>query len=95
MSNVFLVRGGKLFSPSLHRCGVEGVIRQMIVEQLLPSLGLACDIIDLTIDDVYQADELFICNSLIGVWPVIAIGCHNKMVGSVTMKIQHALLADN
>ncbi len=94
MSNLFLVCGEKLLTPSLHRCGVEGVTRQVIIERLLPSMGVRCDIADLTIDDIYRADELFLCNSLIGIWPVTALGCHKKAVGSVTIKIQQALMTE-
>ena len=93
-SNLFLVRDNKLSTASLHRCGVDGVTRQVIIEQLLPSLGLACDIADLAVDDVYRADEMFLCNSLMGVWPVIAIGCHKKRIGSVTIAVQQALRAE-
>lgn len=90
-SNLFLVVAGKLLTPSLHRCGVEGVIRNIIVDHLAPELGLDCNIADLTVADIYQADEMFLCNSLIGIWPVAAVGCHRKAVGPVTKTIDQAL----
>ena len=31
MSNVFLVREGVLYTPRLHRCGVAGVMREVIL----------------------------------------------------------------
>ncbi|MEE8056639.1 MAG: aminodeoxychorismate lyase [Pseudomonadales bacterium] len=94
MSNLFLVKDGTLLTPSLHRCGVEGVIRKVILGRVLPALQLPFAVTDLVVEDIYHAQELFLCNSLMGVWPVIAVGCHKKSVGSVTLTIQRALTAD-
>lgn len=91
MSNVFLVQQGELQTPSLARCGVAGIIRGVILEQIAPQLGLKTRIKDIYLKDVLSADELFICNSLIGIWPVVAIGCHHKSIGTLTRTIQHSL----
>lgn len=91
MSNIFLLKKGFLLTPSLHRCGVEGIIRGQILQSIGPALALPVSEQDLTVADLYDADEAFICNSLIGVLPIIAIGCHRKALGSVTINIQHAL----
>jgi 4-amino-4-deoxychorismate lyase len=95
MSNLFLVSEQRLITPSLHRCGVAGVIRQQIIEKLSVALNLHCVITDVTIDDAYRAEEIFVCNSLMGIWPVIAIGCHRKPVGDITVRLQQALMAGN
>lgn len=94
MSNVFLVRDNVLYTPALQRCGVAGIIRQVIVETIAPSIDIECRVEDLSLDDFFQAQEIFICNSLIGVCPVIAIGCHRKSVGPVTTAIQNAFAAE-
>lgn len=88
MSNIFLVKQGVLYTPDLQRCGVEGVVRRYIMESVAPSLDLHIKVKDLSLDDVYQSEELFICNSLIGVLPVIALGCHLKSVGVVSKQVQ-------
>ena len=69
MSNVFIARGDLLFTPSLQHSGVNGVIRSAILE-LAGSMDLAVQAQDISLDDVLNADELFFCNSLIGIWPV-------------------------
>ncbi len=69
MSNVFIVQGDTLFTPSLQQSGVKGVIRSAILE-LAGSMGLTAQTVDISIDDALNADELFFCNSLIGIWPV-------------------------
>jgi 4-amino-4-deoxychorismate lyase len=34
------------------------------------------------------ADEVFVCNSLYGVWPVRALAAHDWPVGPLTRKLQ-------
>jgi 4-amino-4-deoxychorismate lyase len=91
MSNIFLVREGRVLAPSVQRCGVDGVIRQHILYQVAPELGLGVSVCDLSLNHVYQADELFLSNSLIGVWPITSVGCHNKSIGCITRDIQRTL----
>lgn len=90
MSNIFLVRAGRVITPRLHRCGVAGVMRAVIMERL--SAGCAPVIEgDLTLDDVYTADEVFLSNSAVGIWPVRKIECIHKAVGDVTIAFQSSL----
>ncbi|ARN75538.1 aminodeoxychorismate lyase [Oceanicoccus sagamiensis] len=93
MSNVFIVKDKVLLTPRLHRCGVNGVIRQLLIEQLAPSLKLSCDTADVVLEDIYQAEEVFICNSLMGIVPVVTIGCHTKTIGDITRSLQQSLQA--
>lgn len=69
MSNVFLVRGGELVTPELSRCGVAGVMRAHILE-IASALGIAYRIDSVDLDELREADEVFLSNSLIGIWPV-------------------------
>lgn len=66
-SNVFIVRGGEIVTPVLDRCGVAGIIRGLVIE------GFGAVTERFTPEAVRSADELFVCNSVIGVWPVRAI----------------------
>ena len=92
MSNVFLVQQGELQTPALNRCGVAGIIRRVILEHIAPQLDLKPRVKDVYLKDVFAAEELFVCNSLIGIWPVVAIGCHHKPIGTLTRAIQNSLL---
>ena len=69
MSNVFLVSNDILLTPDLRACGIEGIIRAVILEQA-PDWGLRTEIKKLTLDDVKKASEIFFCNSIMGIWPV-------------------------
>ncbi len=91
MSNVFLVHDGVLHTPRLGNCGVAGVMRSVIID-LATQAAVPLEIRDLSRQDVQQADELFICNSLIGIWPVVCIdGMKNYTVGGVTRSLQDLL----
>ncbi len=93
MSNVFLVQGGTLSTPDLGASGVEGVIRGAILE-LAGSIGLECEIRSHSLDEVFQADEVFFCNSIAGIWPVSRICQKNYKKGPLTGQLQQ-LLADH
>ncbi|RMQ42525.1 4-amino-4-deoxychorismate lyase [Pseudomonas cichorii] len=86
-SNLFLVRDGVLLTADLSRCGVAGVMRAELLDQAR-NQGIAVDIRDLHLSDLEQADELFLCNSVYGVWPVCGFSRLNWPVGPLTRKLQ-------
>lgn len=90
MSNVFLVRDRKLYTPRLQRCGVAGVMREIILTRLAPNF-IATVQTDLLPDDLNTADEVFLSNSVIGIWPVRKIECLQKPLGDVTLALQQKL----
>ena len=69
MSNVFLVHGDTLVTPDLSRCGVAGVTRQRIINRS-PELGIPVEVSKITLEQVREAEAMFLCNTLIGLWPV-------------------------
>jgi len=71
-SNVFIVHNNKLITPSLNKAGVAGVMRECIMN-IASSLGIEVQIKEVTIDEVKQADAVFLSNSVIGLWPVKAL----------------------
>ena len=68
-SNVFLVKDGIIKTPLLHNCGVAGVMREHIIEQA-QKLGFDVQSVSLLVSDFFKADEIFVSNSIIGLWPV-------------------------
>ena len=75
-SNVFCWRDGVLLTPDLSRCGVAGVQRQRIIEWALQS-GQLLEVRDLALDEILVADEVFVCNSVFGLWPVRELSGRN------------------
>ncbi|HXH04565.1 MAG TPA: aminodeoxychorismate lyase [Candidatus Competibacteraceae bacterium] len=93
MSNLFLARDGELLTPTLDQSGIAGVMRGLILE-LCRKHRIACREAVLTPGDLAAADEVFLSNSLIGLWPVRALaGGRSWPVGSLTRRLQ-ALVAE-
>jgi 4-amino-4-deoxychorismate lyase len=86
-SNLFLVKSGALLTANLSFCGVEGVTREMILEIALQH-SMAVNIRDLSLEDLYQADECFICNSVTGIRPVTQLNDKFWPVGTLTRRLQ-------
>lgn len=86
-SNLFLVRDGVLITADLSRCGVAGVMRAELLYQA-ESQGIATHVTDIRLEQLHQADEVFVCNSVYGVWPVRACGSARWSAGPLTRKLQ-------
>lgn len=98
MSNLFWCEDGALFTPQLDRCGVNGIVRQRIIA-IAEEQGIKLRIGRYAPDCLVSADEVMVCNSVIGVWPVVsAVMNDNKKlswsIGSVTRKLQSMLAAE-
>ena len=87
MTNLFWVKQGQLYTPEIDRCGVAGVMRAVIL-QLAREYGEVVNIRRCTVDDIEAADELFVTNSVIGLWPVRALGDVDYRLGPVTDKVK-------
>lgn len=87
-SNVFLVVDGQLLTPDLSRCGIAGILRG----QLQQVFGTALEVSDVPASALEQASELFLCNSVLGIWPVtrlrMAAGERELPVGPRTRQAQ-------
>jgi len=74
--NVFIVEGDALITPDLSCCGVAGVTRDLVMAAA-GGEGLRCRIEAVSLQRLEAATEVFLVNSLIGVWPVAALEqCH-------------------
>lgn len=71
--NIFMVQGNTIVTPRLDRCGVAGVLRRLIIEQLAPREGLSVSEARVSLEAINNADEVFITNSVRGIVPVAKI----------------------
>jgi 4-amino-4-deoxychorismate lyase len=93
MSNLFWARDGKLFTPDLSECGVAGVARARLL-RAAARLGIPAHIVRQMPDAILDADEVMICNSLIGVRRVARLdGVILPPVGWTTL-LNNALYED-
>jgi 4-amino-4-deoxychorismate lyase len=95
-SNIFLVKDGQVFTPSLS-CGcLEGITRRAIFD-LAKRNHIEIFEGNFTIQDLYDADEVFLTNSLMGVMPINSIKRQPMRRGKITQLFmtQYNLLLKN
>lgn len=91
ISNVFACKDDVIVTPPVDRYGINGVVRGCIIERLAPQLGMAVLQNELSSNDLSQADEVFISNSLIHIVPVHSCEHMRFNVGPITKALQSAL----
>ena len=86
-TNLFYVKSNSLYTASLAHSGIEGIMRAIIIS--LASKH-ECPVIEHTFgkDDLMSADEIFVSNSIIGIWPVRQIADNYFPVGIKTKQVQ-------
>ena len=93
MSNVFFVNDNSIATPSLQRCGVEGVMRRHIIA-CLKKQGIETRFQTLRLADLGDCDEVFVSNSQFGVMPVRSCTNNQWPVGETTRRVM-SILAKN
>ena len=78
-SNIFLVTNGTLKTPELESGILSGITREVILE-LASKLGIVTYEQDTRLDELYQAGEAFLTNSMIEIMPLIEVD--GKPIGS-------------
>lgn len=86
MSNFFLVKNNCLYTAKLDQCGIKGIIRD-IVFQAAADLQIKIVETQVQVQQCYEADELFLSNSVIGIWPIKQLQQQACKIGSVTQRI--------
>jgi 4-amino-4-deoxychorismate lyase len=69
MSNVFLANATGLFTPAITECGVEGVMRRVVLQSAL-SAGMTVSVRPVSISELSGVQELFLTNVRLGVQSV-------------------------
>lgn len=93
-SNLFLVLRGGLITPDLSRCGVAGVQRDRVIAWATRH-NMPLDVRDVGLDEVLHADELFVVNSLIGLWPIRELEKRCWSDFPIAANIRHELYGQN
>jgi 4-amino-4-deoxychorismate lyase len=90
MTNVFLVEKERLVTPDLSFSGVAGVMRRRIIE-LAESLGLVCVERVVETAELKRVGEVFMCNAVRGIWPVIEMARQPMTIGATTGQLEREL----
>lgn len=68
-ANIFVLRKKSWLTPALDDCGINGLIRQKICAST-KSHRTRINVQPVTLNDLEQADAVFVSNCIIGLWPV-------------------------
>ncbi len=82
VSNIFFIKNGELFTPSVDVGILDGVTRDIII-RLAGKLGLGVREGRFSSDYIETADEVFISNSLMEIMPVTVVGDKKVSSGDV------------
>lgn len=92
-TNVFLLMQERLVTPDLSSSGVAGAMREKVLE-LAAALGLSCELRPVARRELERAEECFVTNSLIGLWPVRqldgrALPAPGPLSGELARRLDH------
>ena len=76
--NIFIVKNGKILTPPIYLGALEGITRNVIIEQA-KKLGYELEEKPFTLHDVYVADEVFLTGTAAEVIPVVVVD--NRQIG--------------
>lgn len=66
ITNIFVIKGNKIYTPSIAEGALPGITRHIILNELHFD-GLSIQEESITLDFLKQADEIFISNALLGI----------------------------
>lgn len=93
-SNVCIVKAGVIWTPATSEFMTRGITRSLVLSRVAPTAGVTSidDAADpVRLEDVMNAEEVFLTNSEDGIIPVLSIDgkpIGNGEVGTVTKRIQ-------
>jgi branched-chain amino acid aminotransferase len=91
--NIFVIKGGKVFTPPLSAGLLGGITRQWVIDEIGPSCGYPVEEKDMRIEEVFAADEIFLTGTgaeVIGVNKIDDTPISGGKVGPIT----HQLIAE-
>ena len=94
MSNLFWAKDGELFTPDLRECGVAGVARSRLL-RAAAQRGMQTHVGRWLPDAILAADEVMICNSVIGVRRVARLDDVTWPAAGWTTILNNALYENN
>jgi branched-chain amino acid aminotransferase len=84
-SNIFMTRGGEVFTPIPNGTFLNGITRQRVIG-LLQQAGVTVHEVSLTVQDFREADEIFNSGNISKVMPVVAFDDRKLEFGPIARK---------
>ncbi len=92
-SCLFMLRDGRLITPSVSSDILEGITRDTIIELAGEHLSIAVDQREVDRSELYLAQEMFLCGTASEISPVASIDGHpvgSGAAGAVTTRVREA-----
>lgn len=89
ISNVYMVKDGKIFTPPVADGALPGVIRRILLEEFNTSFSITEQ--SISVPDILDADEVFLTNALMGVKPVSRLNTRKYSSFAIANSIDEAL----
>jgi len=90
MSNIFGVKKNIFYTPILKNSGIEGVMKGVVIK-LLKRKKKKFKEKKIQLKELLKFEEVFICNSIFGIWPVVKILRKKFVIGDKTKEIINIL----
>lgn len=91
MSNVFIyTKQNVLITPPLEACGIAGIMRAQVLK-LAQQMGVEVRVETLRVQDVLNAQSVFMTNSVIGLWPVREFQQQHYVIAASIQTLQQQL----
>lgn len=84
--NLFFISNGIVNTPDLSLSGVTGIMRNLVLESLKQT-DISVKIGHFSREELENADEIFLCNSVQGIRPVTGIEDRALSIGAVTTQL--------
>ena len=94
-TNVFVVHNRRLITPPVETNILKGITRDSIIELAASELHIEREVKEFGVEELYNADEIFLTGTLSGVRPVTVIDEHitgNGEIGPITKELQELYL---
>ena len=88
--NIFLIKDGKISTPDLSAGMLHGITRQFVINEVAPSLGYTIEERSHTVDEFFEADEVFLTGTaaeVIGVNRIDSTDIGDGRVGPITAEL--------
>ena len=94
--NLFVMRNGRLATPSLSDDILEGITRNILIDLVKREFGITVEERRIDRTELYAADEIFMCGTGVQVSPVTSVDhrpIRTGKPGAFTMQLQQAYLS--
>jgi 4-amino-4-deoxychorismate lyase len=90
MTNIFIESNQQWLTPKLEHSGILGVMRQWLMRNCYCA-DIECVEKDIQLSELKNAQSIFVCNSVVGIWPVTKFEGNNYPVSkAVSTMMQEA-----